>query len=67
MKNEFPENDYDDDYSTESIDNISIDNYFPVELTTEVDKKIKRLKKIADSIEKKTGKIPNILECFRNI
>ena len=56
MKNGFPKNDYDDDYSTESIDNISIDNYFTVELTTEVDRKIKRLKKIADSIEKKTSK-----------
>ncbi len=63
MKNELSENDfddYDDDYSTESIDNISIDNYFPVEVTTEVDKKIKRLKKIADSIEKKTSKKPTI-------
>jgi hypothetical protein len=64
MKNEFPENDYDDfdddDYSTESIDNISIDNYFPVELTTEAAKKIKRLKKIANSIEEKTSKKPHI-------
>ncbi len=50
----------DDDFSTESIDNISIDNYFPVELTTEVEKKIERLKKIADSIEKKTSQKPTI-------